>query len=146
MAVITLNEVFNIFSRERYSNRISQKVTALIETLNESGIVKIEDQEYTVYPKNLFREDTDIDLIFFSKKEVLVCKINDNDDVAVQLFTSEKINKIELQKLNTNNQTVELFIHITNEEPIHLSNVEDTNVNWSRKFYGLILDIYNVLK
>ncbi|AFU12934.1 hypothetical protein MC28_1512 [Bacillus thuringiensis MC28] len=146
MAVITLNELFDVVSRERYSNRTSHQAAVLIETLNESGVVKIIDENYILYPKNLFREDKDVELFFFKKKEIIVCKINADGDVSVQNFLSKNVDKFEMNKLNADKQTVELSIHITNEEPIHLSNKGDTNQYWSRKFYTLILDIYNNFK
>ncbi|QIW22369.1 DUF3908 family protein [Bacillus thuringiensis] len=146
MSEMTLNRLREMSAREKYSNEHYTKVNNLIEVLSESGILKTVDEDHVFYPQKLFREEEDIELFFISKKDIAICNIDDKGDVHVQVFPLKDINKVELLKLNAAKRTVELIVHINNEEPLILSNEEDTNTHWSYKFYDLILEIYSVLK
>ncbi|MCU5668788.1 hypothetical protein OCB72_29635 [Bacillus cereus] len=145
MESITITEVWNIVSNKRYSSLHYAKIADLIENLECSGILKQIDEKHLFYPKKVFRERGDAELLFFSKDIITVSKINSFGNLTIRSFPIKDINRLELLNLSVDNSNVELVVYLLNERPIKLSNVKDTNIILSTKFYNLILDIYAML-
>ncbi|HFU7090066.1 TPA: hypothetical protein ACGN8S_005216 [Bacillus cereus] len=145
MESITVTEVWNIASNKKHSSLHYATIANLIEKLECSGILKRIDEKHLFYPKKVFRERGDTELLFFSKDIITVSKINSFDNLTIRSFPTKNINRLELLNLSVDNSNVELVIHLLDERPIKLSNVKDTNIILSTKFYNLILDIYAML-
>ncbi|MEF7557350.1 DUF3908 family protein [Bacillus thuringiensis] len=144
MEFITPGELYSLASKEKSVHY--KKVELLIETLDRSGILVNLEPEYIFYPKKLFREDEDIELLFFSSDTIIVAKIDNFKDVTVQKFLTKDVCKLELQNLNLEDESVELVININDKEVIKLSNKKDTNAAWEIRFFKRIINIFSKLK
>ncbi|PFR51028.1 DUF3908 family protein [Bacillus cereus] len=140
MEFITVGELYSLASKE--NSLYYKKVESLIETLDRSGILVTIDEEHVFYPKKLFCENENIELIFFSSEAIIVTTIDDYWNVTVQKFLNKDIRKLELVNLNIETVTVELIIHVNDQESIKLSNKKDTNTAWATKFFKKIVGIF----
>ncbi|MFP3415177.1 DUF3908 family protein [Bacillus sp. SIMBA_074] len=139
--IITHSELQKEFQREKGSSLYHHRVDALISSLDENNIIEKLGEGYLFYPRNLWVERKDIELFFFSNHSITICNIDKMYNIHIRTISTNSLRKLELLT-NTRNGSVELVIHILNEEPIRLSNHHDTNDAWRSKFYDLILEIH----
>lgn len=142
MEMITFSKLWNIVSKERNSSLHYARVSSLMEYLEASGVLMDIDENYLFYPKKVFRERGEVELLFFSENTIIVSNMGISGNLTVRSFFAKDVCKLELLNLNVNNSDVELLIHISGEEPINLSNIKDASIPWRNNFYKLILDIY----
>ncbi|PGZ34531.1 hypothetical protein COE50_06460 [Bacillus anthracis] len=142
MGKITFPELWDIALEEKSFSVHYARVFSLMECLERSGVLKTIDADYLFYPKKIFRERGDGELLFFSKDTIMVSNMRVSGNLTVRTFLTKNIYKLELLNFNIDNLDVELIIHILDEEPIILSNIKDSSVNLRNSFYKLILDIY----
>lgn len=148
MENLTLKLLHEIAVSERFTNSYYRGVEALIDGLQRSGILEvIQSKEHIFYPKKLFREEENIQLYFFLKDKIVICRHDENDqnNLSVEEVYLKGVDKIRIRHLNVDQQRVEFEVAFSNGEKIVLSSSEDTNQHWQYKFYQTILSIYAFL-
>ncbi|WP_274362744.1 DUF3908 family protein [Paenibacillus thermotolerans] len=103
-----------------------------------------EDDVKVFYPKNLFVENTNIELYAFMQDHVIAIIQGDNGIILKSLYY-KNIRNIELFKSTRNESEVGLLIRYTNEEEINLRSHQDTNDTWAFRYGKKIKEIFKML-
>ncbi|WP_027955525.1 DUF3908 family protein [Halobacillus kuroshimensis] len=144
MDFISLEQLRKYALQESYSNNSWRNLEYFIEELLESGILDdINHKGYMFYPKYLWQENNEVELIFISKESILSCIYNDGY-ITVKKRMLRELVRVEISQMNLNNSQVELSLIFKDGEK-EVFNSNNSNQAWKRKYFTAILEIYKMI-
>lgn len=148
----SLEEIKNIAFNNQFSsdnNNYYRRLYKFAEILLDiPGIKKIEEQEaylHHFYPKNLWIEEKNLELIYFTSDKIIEIEMNqDTEEVKINCHYTKDMLNTELTIINYREKVYQLVINFNNSHKLTLS-TNDAEDNWKRRFSEEILAIHKYL-